>query len=451
MKLKKKLSVSKEFSLVSLAIIVAILTIYTIIQVISFTAFSIEHQCELIDKTYNQLRYMITREGEESYKDLTNFISNLTEDEYVRVYKNGKSIFQTNSDIWDKISVKNNIKYKLKIIEYRPYILLDKDINNTYQVQILQKIDILTDFLENYIFIFIGAIILSIVLSIFGSLYLSKRFVNRLKVLTNTMKNIKENNIDLRVPLLNTNDEFDKMNILFNSMMDEIEDAFNNQSQFVSDASHELRTPLTVLQGHLKMLNRWGKEDKDVLNNSINVCLDEVNRMIKMVNDLLSLSRADKEIIDLNKVELIYPKDIILDTIDNYKFLNESIDFKVDIDSNIKIKITKEHLKQLLFIIIDNAIKYNNKDNIRIELSVYRENENMCISIKDNGMGIDKKHIKKVTERFYKADEARVKNNSFGLGLSIAKRIILMYKGEIKIYSEVNKYTNIILKLKNSH
>ena len=335
MKAKRKLSVSVEFSLVSLGIITTILIIYTIIQLISFSIFSIERQNDLIEKTYNQINLIfrnetISNNTNKIIQSMTNSIEG-----NIRIYKNNESVFQTDSRKWENIDLNINIIEKtktIKFIKFRPYILLDGPMNvPNYRIQILQEVNILTDFIENDLFMFIGAIILSIILSIIGSIYLSKKFVNRLNVLTDTMEDIKQNNINCRVPLSYTNDEFDKINIMFNSMMDDIEESFDKQSQFVSDASHELRTPLTVLQGHLKMLNRWGKNDKEVLDNSINVCLEEVNRMIKMVNDLLSLSRADKEIINLENIEDIYPKAIILETIENYKMLNNKIEFKTEI------------------------------------------------------------------------------------------------------------------------
>lgn len=445
----KKLSISAELSLICLAIITTILLIYTVIQVISFSIFSISHQKDLIQKTYNQIDLIFSDENiSKNSNEIIRYMSKL-QGENIRIYKNNKAIFSTNSTKWKTIDFSTNKSQSdidIKLIKLKPYILLDKDITTKgYKIQILQEVDILSDFVEDYLFMFIGAVIMSIIISIAGSIYLSRRFVNRLKLLGDTIYDIKQNNINCRVPLSEADDEFDKINTLFNSMMDDIEESFDKQSQFVSDASHELRTPLTVLQGHLKMLNRWGKNDKVILDNSIDVCLEEVNRMIKMVNDLLSLSRADKEIIDLGNVEYIYIKDVILETIENYKILNNKIDFNIKLHEDIKLKISKEHLKQLLIIMIDNAIKYNDKDIIKIEIELSLIQNNVSLVVKDNGIGIDEKNIYKVTDRFYKVDESRQKNNSFGLGLSIAKKIISLYNGNLKIQSKIGKYTKIII------
>ena len=445
----KKLSISAELSLLCLAIITTILLIYTAIQIISFSIFSISHQKDLIQKTYNQMDLIFSDENISKNSDeIIRYMTKL-QGENIRIYKNNKAVFSTKSTKWKTIDFNTNkiqSDIDIKLIKLKPYILLDKEITTKgYKIQILQEVDILSDFVEDYLFIFIGAVIMSIIISIVGSIYLSRRFVNRLKLLGDTIYDIKQNNINCRVPLSDAKDEFDKINILFNSMMDDIEESFDKQSQFVSDASHELRTPLTVLQGHLKMLNRWGKNDKVILDNSIDVCLEEVNRMIKMVNDLLSLSRADKEIIDLSNVEYIYIKDVIFETIENYKILNNKIDFNIKIHEDIKLKISKEHLKQLLIIMIDNAIKYNDKDIIKIEIELTLIKNKVSLVLKDNGIGIDEKNIHKVTDRFYKVDESRQKNNSFGLGLSIAKIIISLYNGDLNIQSKIGKYTKIII------
>ena len=136
---------------------------------------------------------------------------------------------------------------------------------------------------------------------------------------------------------------------------------------------------------------------------------------------------------------------MINEIIQHYNILNPTIKYTIFIEDNLKMKIDANDLKQLLIIFIDNSIKYNNKENIEIEIKLEKINNKIKLTIEDNGMGIPKDELKNVMKRFYKVDKSRVKNNSFGLGLSIANRIIKNYKGEISIDSEVNKYTKIII------
>lgn len=299
--------------------------------------------------------------------------------------------------------------------------------------------------MESYFPTLIFILILGLILSIIGAMYVSKNFIKRLKSLTATMNEIKEKGITKRAEISELNDEIDKVNIIFNSMMDEVQEAFDEQGRFVSDASHELKTPLTALQGHLKMLKRWGKNDKERLDKSLDICLNEVERLKKIVNDMLVLSNVEKSSIDLEKIEEINPNTIVESVIEEYKILNQNVRYIVNLEDNIKMKIDPHDLKQLLIIFIDNSIKYNDKEIIEIEITLKRINEKVHLSIKDNGIGIPQDEINNVIKRFYKVDKSRVNNNSFGIGLSIANRIINNYQGEFEIRSKLNEYTQIII------
>lgn len=259
------------------------------------------------------------------------------------------------------------------------------------------------------------------------------------------MNEIKENGINKRAEISELKDEVDEVNIVFNSMMDELEEAFDEQSRFVADASHEFKTPLTALHGHLSMIKRWGKNDKDRLEKSLDICLNEVERLKKIVNDMLLLSKAEKEEVDLNKLDEIYPKMVVYEVIEQYRVLNPNVKYIVNIEENIKMKIAPNDLKQLLIIFIDNSIKYNDKENIEIEISLLKENSKIRLEVKDNGIGIPKDEIKNVMKRLYKVDKSRVNNNSFGIGLSIANKVVNNYKANINIQSEINKYTKIMI------
>ena len=257
------------------------------------------------------------------------------------------------------------------------------------------------------------------------------------------MNEIKEKGINKRAEISDLNDEVDKVNIVFNSMMDELEEAFHEQSRFVSDASHELKTPLTALHGHLSMLKRWGKNDKERLEKSLDICLKEVERLKKLVNDMLLLSKAEKSVVDLNKVDKIDPVILVDEVIEQYRFLNPNVTYIVNIDENIRIKVEPNDFKQLLIIFVDNSLKYNNKETVEISISIRKEASAIKLEVKDNGIGIPKNEIDNVKKRFYKVDKSRVNNNSFGIGLSIANRIVSNYNSKIYIESELDKYTII--------
>lgn len=412
---------------------------------------TIEYEEEQIEKRYEELSYILSN-IELKDNTLNDIIKD--DDEIIRIYQDNYIKYKSKNDIWDKIPLSTNeeLKVNFRYIDWDLYVVLDGKIeidNKDYRIQIVHGDTIFDEIMENYFQTLLISLFIGIILSIIGAIYLSKRFVGRLKNLSNTINEVKENGIKYRVEISNTNDEFDKVNILFNDMLDEVEEAFNEQSRFVSDASHELRTPLTALQGHLRMIKRWGKNDKERLEKSLDICISETERLTKIVGDLLTLSRCDNEIINLSEIEKIQAKQIILQIIEHYKILNNTTKFKLIMDENLMLKIKQDHLKQILIIFIDNAIKYNDKDECVIDINIFEKNENILFNIRDNGKGIPKDEIPYILNRFYKVDKSRKNNNSFGLGLSIADKIISLYGGRIKIYSEEGIYTEIVLKIKN--
>ena len=451
MKKRKRLPIFLEFSIISSIIIVSIICVYSVVQLISMNMRTIEYEEEQIEKRYEELSYILSN-IELKDNTLNDIIKD--DDEIIRIYQDNYIKYKSKNDIWDKIPLSTNeeLKVNFRYIDWDLYVVLDGKIeidNKDYRIQIVHGDTIFDEIMENYFQTLLISLFIGIILSIIGAIYLSKRFVGRLKNLSNTINEVKENGIKYRVEISNTNDEFDKVNILFNDMLDEVEEALNEQSRFVSDASHELRTPLTALQGHLRMIKRWGKNDKERLEKSLDICISETERLTKIVGDLLTLSRCDNEIINLSEIEKIQAKQIILQIIEHYKILNNTTKFKLIMDENLMLKIKQDHLKQILIIFIDNAIKYNDKDECVIDINIFEKNENILFNIRDNGKGIPKDEIPYILNRFYKVDKSRKNNNSFGLGLSIADKIISLYGGRIKIYSEEGIYTEIVLKIKN--
>ncbi len=450
---KRKLPIFLELTRGSLIIIVSILAIYTIIQIVTFGYFSDEYEREYLIDKYNEITSLsknINIEiSEIAFNEYLKAIIEGENDEHIRIYSVDKLYYEDKSEVWNKMDYNydtNDLEIKVKLIDFDTYRILSGPLNingNQYNLQIIQESDIFGEFIESYFPTLVFILILGIILSVIGAMYVSRNFIKRLTGLTETMNEIKEKGINKRAEISELNDEVDKVKVVFNSMMDELEEAFDEQSRFVSDASHELKTPLTALHGHLSMLKRWGKNDKERLEKSLDICLNEVERLKKIVNDMLLLSKAEKIEVSLSELIEINPQIIITDLIEQYKILNPKVKYIIDIEKNLKVKIDSNDLKQLLIIFIDNSIKYNNKENIQIEIKLRKEDEKLKLQVKDNGIGIPNDEIKNVMKRFYKVDKSRVNNNSFGIGLSIANRIINNYNGKIDIKSELDQYTII--------
>ena len=258
---------------------------------------------------------------------------------------------------------------------------------------------------------------------------------------------INAENLHSRLTSSGMPDDIGSLINTFNLMLDRLENAFESQKRFSSNVAHELKTPLTALNGHLSMLKRWGKNDKERLEKSLDTCISEVERLTKIVNDMLTLSRAEKVEIDLGNINEVEPKIIIDEVIEQYKILNPDVNYITNID-DIKVKIDPNDLKQLLIIFIDNSIKYNNKNNIEIRINFKKISNKMQLEVIDNGIGIPSEEINNVMKRFYKVDKSRKHNSSFGIGLSIASRIVKNYNGEVFISSELDKYTKVTVVFK---
>jgi two-component system sensor histidine kinase ArlS len=415
--------------------------------------FTDEYERDLLQDRYEEVVNLSKNINVEfSKKGFYEYLQELSEgenDEYIRIYSSDRIYYESPSEIWSGISLDNagkDTEIKIKIFDFEIYNLITGPLeigDSKYTIQIIREDDIFDEFITNSLPILVLTSILGLVLSGVGATYVSKNFINRLRKLITTMNEIKEKGIDKRAEISELNDEIDKVNIVFNSMMDELEEAFHEQSRFVADASHELKTPLTALNGHLSMLKRWGKNDEERLEKSLDICLSEVERLTKIVNDMLTLSRLEKVDIDLEKLNGIEPKIIIDEVIEQYKILNPDVNYITNIDENIKVKIDPNDLKQLLIIFIDNSIKYNDKNNIEIKINFKKVSNKMQLEVIDNGMGIPKEEINNVMKRFYKVDKSRLHNSSFGIGLSIANRIVKIYNGEIFISSELGKYTKV--------
>ncbi|MDB1969219.1 MULTISPECIES: cell wall metabolism sensor histidine kinase WalK [Clostridium] len=451
----RKLPIFLEIMKSSFYVIILILITYTISQLITFWIFTNEYERDLLKDRYKEVislsKNVNSGISENAFNEYLQKLSKGENDEYIRIYSLDRIYYESQSEIWEDIGtnyVNQDVEMKSKFLNFNLYIVLIAPLeidNYQYTVQIIRESDMLNEFIESSLPNLIFTLILGLVLSAIGAMYVSKKFINKLRRLIATMNEIKENGINKRAEISELKDEVDEVNIVFNSMMDELEEAFDEQSRFVADASHEFKTPLTALHGHLSMIKRWGKNDKDRLEKSLDICLNEVERLKKIVNDMLLLSKAEKEEVDLNKLDEIYPKMVVYEVIEQYRVLNPNVKYIVNIEENIKMKIAPNDLKQLLIIFIDNSIKYNDKENIEIEISLLKENSKIRLEVKDNGIGIPKDEIKNVMKRLYKVDKSRVNNNSFGIGLSIANKVVNNYKANINIQSEINKYTKIMI------
>ena len=223
--------------------------------------------------------------------------------------------------------------------------------------------------------------------------------------------------------------------IALNGLLERIRASYKQQTQFVSDASHELRTPIAVIQGYVNMLDRWGKKDTAILEESIEAIKNEANHMQKLVEQLLFLARGDsnRQNLDMKNQELnsilreVYEESLMIDENHRYRF-EESGTVEVYGDSDM--------LKQSARILIDNAAKYTKQgEEILIRVGAWKDGSPFY-GIQDNGIGMSQEDVAHAFDRFYRADSVRnSKTGGTGLGLSIAKWIVDKHQGYYDIVS----------------
>ena len=213
-----------------------------------------------------------------------------------------------------------------------------------------------------------------------------------------------------------------------------VEEAFDKQKDFIADASHELKTPLSVITASAEALEKNPKEKK-WLNNIKN----ESDRMNNLIIDLLDLAKTENGNIELSLGNLSKATELSVLTFEGIAF-EKNIKMTYHIEPNINIKMNENAIKQVIEILLDNAIKHSNEKG-KIEVNL-KETNNIELTVSNLGEPIPKGEEEKIFDRFYRIDKSRNRNdNRYGLGLAIAKNIITSHNGTIKAFSKNGKTT----------
>ncbi|ARJ39036.1 cell wall metabolism sensor histidine kinase WalK [Sporosarcina sp. P21c] len=218
--------------------------------------------------------------------------------------------------------------------------------------------------------------------------------------------------------------------------------------EFVSNVSHELRTPLTTMRSYLDALAEGAWRNEEIAPNFLHVTQNETERMIRLVNDLLKLSRMDSKEYELNK-EWVEFNRFFNAVIERFEFSkSQNVRFTRNLySSSLFVEIDTDKLTQVLDNIISNALKYS-PDGGEVRFGVTVSGDYIKVMISDDGMGIPKSNVNRIFDRFYRADRARSRAlGGTGLGLAIAKEMIVAHKGDIWAQSEEGKGTTIFFKL----
>jgi signal transduction histidine kinase len=220
-----------------------------------------------------------------------------------------------------------------------------------------------------------------------------------------------------------------------------INQAWEKQQQFVSDASHELRTPLTVIQTRSDLLLREPSATIEEKIMDVSAISKETRRLSKLVTNLLTLARSDSNQIELNKVDFRLDEllnEIVEQFVDIAEFQEKEL--TLDVTEGLEFFGDKEKIHQLMIILIDNALKFTSAEgNIRI--TCYEIGNQIQINVSDTGSGINPECLPRIFDRFYQGDKSRTNSEGTGLGLSIAQWIVEKHAGKIQVESVLGEGT----------
>ena len=416
-----------------------------------FTAFSIS--------ALVSFSIFLWRENEKDIQTVEKFIDyELSEFEYKEELKNlsDEELFKTALEEAPKIQdVYIEFFYRGKKYTRPPYLpdrehnFLDYySITKTYQPKGYESIEvkITKRFAKNRLLILytFGSFIFFLLVCLFIISRIQKRFSKKFENSLDKLKMFTQDyNLDSEIRIHNEENfiEFSILQKTFKNMLIRLKEQSQMQIDFVNNASHELKTPIFVLKGYVDMLNDWGKNDKEVLDESLVILKKEIQNMQDLTEKLLFLAKSKNLVVEKKSVNL---DTILKETIDNLNFAypDQLINYS---SSEIFIDSDDALLRLLFKNLIENAIKYGNNNPVNV---ILEKGKRIKVIIEDFGLGISKEALPHIFERFYREDEARNREiKSYGLGLSIVNEILSLLDIDIQVDSELGKGTKITLEM----
>ncbi|MBN3526849.1 sensor histidine kinase [Paenibacillus apiarius] len=312
-------------------------------------------------------------------------------------------------------------------------------------VQISARTGPMKEELGRQLLIFIVLAIFALLAGLLTFLPVLKRTLHPLSNMVHAVENVNAGNLDERFSTNQGQQEIDRLAISFNRMLERLRASFEAEKeakeqmrQFVADASHELRTPLTSIHGFLEVLLRGASQQPEQLEKALHSMYGESERLNHLVRDLLLLAKLDRTP-DIALSEGRLDK-LIQDMEPQLRLLAGSRHVELELSDPAVCRFDSDKMKQVILNLFYNAVQHTEPDTGIITLELKRTSDAVQLMVKDNGIGIDAKHISYVFDRFYRKDYSRTrKNGGAGLGLSISKSIVESHGGTIHVESQAGK------------
>jgi two-component system, OmpR family, sensor kinase len=318
---------------------------------------------------------------------------------------------------------------------YRAYVRKFPLKGQTYTLILLQSLHSQKEMLEEVRMTFAWVIPLAILLASGGGYFLARKSLAPVVAMSTKAGRIGAENLSERLPVLNAKDELGHLAKSFNELLERVDQSFERQRQFMSDASHELRTPAAILRGESEVALAKAERPAEEYRESLAVLHDEAQRLTQIIEDLFTLTRADAGQYPLSP-KSFYLDELVADCVHAARSLAlvKKIILGAELPEELPIRADEGLLRRMILNLLDNAIKYTPSGGY-VTVSCARAGNEYALSVKDTGPGIPAELQEKVFERFFRADKARTRTEGdgvgAGLGLSIARWIAEAHCGRL--------------------
>jgi len=438
---------------------------YVMLMAVTFTIFSVY----LIARFQNSLRSALDASLQIT---VSKTVSALDEDDYIETGKltfDQTSEAQTLSDnfamrilsvqgaVWDRYSAYESVsswarleaEYSTQPNEWRIYsqpVLSSKGevIGWVQAAQSLQPVkETISDFREQLLF----GMPLVLLLAGAGGYFLANRALSPVEQITNIARGINLHDLSKRIDYQGAMDEVGYLAHTFDLMLARLQDSFEREKRFTADVAHELRTPLTVLKGQIEVTLNRPRTPTEYENKLKELSL-QVDRLIRLSNALLFLSRSDQNLFEFepSTINLSEMLEVLIEQFQPFAD-EKGLKINTNIPTNIPVHGDGDHLIRLFINLLENALKYTPGGG-QITVTVLNKLYEVQVIIHNSGAGIPQEHLSHLFERFYRVDEDRSsQTGGSGLGLAIAHEIVNMHKGKIEAQSESSQGVTVSVRL----
>ncbi len=465
MTVKKRLAISNIIMIVMPVIITLLVGVICMggiyITLHNSNGFGFENGGEFYNtsQAVSGMLYEVFDNGCEDAKSRLEAVGNIIDKEttFVQVYENGNEFYKVgNEQLADKAlmasaqSIGGNAFVSNE--NYEIYYYCGSADNNDYELYLCSSNNHQDNTRVKYVFI-VSAVL--VILAIIFSITFTNRFLTRfvfkkieelLDILSNGVNEISKGNLDYRLSY-SKEDEFLPVCIAFNDMAGRLKKSVEltqrneeNRKELLLDISHDLRSPLTSIQAYVEGLIDGVADSPQMRDKYLQTIKRKTTDIEKMVSALFTYSKLDMEEFSLNEEKTVLPDfmEAALESVRD-EYAAKGLNVRFVNSEKISVLADKDLLNRITFNILDNSLKYKNKEKARCEIKLSRENDYCKIELADNGAGVDDESLGKLFEVFYRTDKARSNTgNGSGIGLAFVKKAVLAMGGSVK--AENNEY-----------